>query len=187
MDILTVLILSFALATDAFAVSVTNGISFGRQHVKFDLLASLAFGAFQGLMPIIGYYGGSLFVDVISQFDHYLAFGLLCFIGGKNIYDAIKDWNETPTTNESISPQLIFSQAIATSIDALAVGISLAALEGEIYASAALIATVTFALCLVGHFLGKKIGHLCSNWAHIVGGAVLVAIGGHILIEGLFV
>lgn len=188
MGVVTLLILALGLSMDAFAVSISNSLCFDGLRRRDCVFTSLLFGIFQGVMPLIGYFAGRAFSDVIRGVDHWLAFVLLVFIGGKMIFDAFREWNEPVAcpVQRVLSVKLVFVQAIATSIDALAVGISLAALNVNILLAAGFIAAVTFLCCLVGHFIGRKAGGLIGNWAQVAGGVLLVGIGVKILIEHLF-
>ncbi len=183
MGTLTIVFMALALATDAFAVSVVNSICFANQSKRSIVFACLMFGLFQTAMPMVGFFTGSAFVSIISTFDQWIAFILLSAIGGKMIFECIKDWKKDATcpTNKSPSVKVIICQALATSIDALVVGVSLVAVETNIVMPAILIGLITFATCLVGHLLGKTLGSLFSKWAHLVGSIVLIAIGVSIL------
>lgn len=187
MGITTVILMALGLSMDAFAVSVINSMCFVKLRRRDALFTSAAFGVFQGLMPILGFWAGSAFVGAISAVDHWVAFALLAFIGGKMLWDAIREWNEPVhcPIEHNLTVKLVLTQAVATSIDALAVGVSLAALNVNIYSSAALIGIITFVCCLIGHFLGKRLGGLFSNWAQLAGGTVLIVIGIKILVEHL--
>ncbi len=187
MSIFLLLLTALGLSADAFAVSISNGICFAGQSHKKDIAASFSFGVFQGIMPILGFWAGTVFVDYIKQIDHWVAFVMLGFIGAKMIYEAIHEWKNSETCPvKNMTAKLVFSQSIATSIDALAVGISFAALDINIYPSSLLIACVTFICCIFGHYLGKRLGKLWGNKAQLVGGIILIAIGLNILIEHLF-
>lgn len=189
MGIWTLVLIALGLAADAFAVSIINSMCYEKMGARGAVLTSLAFGVFQGVMPLLGFWAGSALTRTISTVDHWVAFLLLGFIGGKMIFDAIREWNEPMhcPVEQNVSVKLVLTQALATSIDALAVGVSFAALEVEIFSAVALIAGITFVVCLLGHFVGKKIGGLFGNWAQLVGGAVLIIIGIKILIEHLTV
>ena len=171
MDSITLFVLALGLSMDAFAVSISNSMCFSGLRRNEAALTSLSFGVFQGLMPVAGYFAGRAFADVVSAFDHWIAFALLGFIGGKMIWDAVKE--------------LRAPEAFATSIDALAVGVSFAALDVNIAAAASFIACVTFVCCLAGHLLGKKFGSWLGGKAEIFGGVILVCIGAKILVEHL--
>lgn len=188
MDTLTLFILALGLSMDAFAVSVSNSMCFDGLRKKDALLTSFFFGLFQGVMPMIGFWAGRAFSEVINSFDHWIAFVLLAFIGGKMLFDALREWNEPAQcpVERRLSLKLMLVQAIATSIDALAVGVSFAALSVNIWAAAGFIAVTTFVCCVIGHAIGRKAGGLLGNWAQVAGGVVLVGIGAKILLEHLF-
>jgi putative Mn2+ efflux pump MntP len=186
---------------DAFAVSVTNGLVYKenyRKNFKNTFLTGLTFGLFQGAMPLIGYYLGRSFSQYITKFDHWIAFILLGFIGGKMIAEAAKEFSkkksdkaavieENSAENHSkLTVKLLLMQGIATSIDALAVGISFSALHiDNIFIPCGLIAAVTLVMGIAGVYIGKKFGDLLNQKAMLFGGAVLAAIGLKILIEHL--
>jgi len=185
----TVLVLAVALSMDAFAVSIINSMCYEDPGHKKAILTSLAFGVFQGVMPLIGYWAGSAFASAVSRVDHWIAFVLLAFIGGKMLWEAIREWNEPVhcPVERTLTGKLILTQAVATSIDALAVGVSFAAvsMQMSIYAAVGIIAVTTLVICLIGHFLGRKLGGLLGNWAQVLGGLVLIGIGVKILVEHL--
>jgi putative Mn2+ efflux pump MntP len=193
MSILTLLLTSLGLAMDAFAVSVSNSMCYKNENKKTALLTSFAFGAFQGAMPLIGFFAGSLFSKYIKTFDHWIALLVLSFIGGKMIIDAIKEMREIKTVESCplLTFKLILLQAVGTSIDAMAVGIGFAAL-GEsglfvnIFVTCLIIALVTFLCCTVAHLIGKKAGEMLKEKAQIFGGAILIIIGLKIFIEHMF-
>lgn len=173
---------------DAFAVSVTNGLCYKNVKLKWTLGMGLCFGLFQGAMPTIGYFLGSTFAGFISRFDHYIALILLGFIGGKMLADGIKSRNESvEKTDLGMSLGLLLVQGVATSIDALAVGVSFAMLpDVNIVMAAGFIAMITFILSIAAVFIGKKFGNLLNNKAQIVGGLILIGIGLKIFIEHTF-
>ncbi|MEG0910409.1 MAG: manganese efflux pump MntP family protein [Ruthenibacterium sp.] len=188
MGAVTLFILALGLSMDAFAVSISNSLCFDGLRRRDAVFTSFLFGVFQGVMPLLGYFAGRAFADVIRGIDHWIAFVLLVFIGGKMIFDAFREWNEPvscPVTRV-LTVKMMFVQAVATSIDALAVGVSLAALDVNIWLAGAFIALVTFLCCLVGHLIGRKAGGLIGNWAQVAGGVILVGIGVKILIEHTF-
>ena len=187
MDLLTLFVLALGLSMDAFAVSVSNSMAYTGLRRGEAALTSFSFGVFQGLMPVIGYFAGRAFAGVVSAFDHWIAFVLLGFIGGKMLVDAMREMRapEQAAAPHAFSLRLMFLQAFATSIDALAVGVSLAALDVHIAAAAAFLACVTFLCCLVGHALGHRFGAWLGTRAQIFGGLILVGIGVKILVEHL--
>ena len=181
MSILTIVLTSFGLAMDAFAVSVGGGISIKKVSWKDAFLISLFFGGFQFLMPVLGWLAGLSFRDLIEQFDYWVAFILLAFIGVKMIYESFDDEEEEGTNFRSLS--VLLTLAIATSIDALAVGLGFSMIEIPIISSALIIGVITFILCFFGVYLGDKFGDVFEKKAELVGGIVLVLIGFKILIE----
>jgi putative Mn2+ efflux pump MntP len=182
MDLLTVLFIAVGLAMDAFAVSVTNGAIVRRLGVKQALTMALSFGFFQGAMPIVGWLAGTGFKDIIANVDHWIAFGLLLLVGGKMIYESFLF--ETPVEEQpSLSAQTLLLLSIATSVDALAVGLSFSLIGVEIILPAVMIGCVTFVLSVVGVWIGKKIGHFFEKKIEAAGGIILIIIGFKILIE----
>ena len=187
MSIADLLLIAIGLSMDAFAVSIENGLSKRNINVRWTILVGLCFGLFQGVMPVIGYALGSAFTKYITSFDHIIALVLLTYIGGKMLWDGIKDMkskDEKETNCSVLSFGELLVQGIATSIDALAVGVSFAALDVDIVTSAAFICAVTFAFGCVGVCIGKKFGDKLSNKAQLAGGIILVAIGIKIFVEG---
>ena len=192
MGILEVLLTGVGLSMDAAAVGMTNGLNEPKMRLTKILLIALFFGVFQGIMPLIGYFAGTLFAEAVASIAPYVALVLLGFIGGKMIYEALKKSKEEEETVKNLSVGALTAQAIATSIDALAVGISLLALNGigalkvNIFAACAIIAACTFVISLAAVFIGKKFGAVLADKAELIGGIILVAIGLKIFIEGVF-
>lgn len=185
MSFLSILMIAVGLAMDAFAVSVTIGINTTKENkLKLALKAALLFGGFQGLMPLIGWAVGRNFTQYIEMIDHWIAFILLFIIGGKMIYESIK--GEEDDEIKTYSNKTLLLLAIATSIDALAVGISFAFLNVNILYSIVIIGIVTFVLSFIAVNIGKRLGDIFKNKAEIFGGAVLILIGFKILVEHLF-
>lgn len=187
MDI-TLLMIALGLSMDAFSVSVTNGLCGKNIGLKITLLIGLFFGGAQAIMPVIGYYAGNIFSGYIESVDHWIAFFLLGIIGLKMILEA-RDKMKTPEKCEhkNLTVKVLFVQAVATSIDALAVGISFAALKTNIALTAAEIGLVTFILSIIGVLIGKKAGNFIKEKAEIIGGAILILIGVKILVEHMFI
>lgn len=187
MGLISVFLIAISLAMDAFAVSVSNGIAFKSFKKRDSLKVALFFGVFQFIMPIIGYMLASGFEDVIKSFDHWIAFILLGVIGVNMILEGQKCNNEE---NESVCEILdnkkIILQAIATSIDALAVGISFAVIKDDkIFLNSLIIGLTAFVLSYIGGIFGKKIGNVFQRSANNIGGIILICIGIKILIEHL--
>lgn len=187
MDIYTILLIAMSLAMDAFSVSVTDGIVLGKP--KFHQVGKIAlfFGFFQFLMPVLGYLLGSAFASYIKAFDHWVAFGLLAVIGGKMIWDALFEKDECSENHKNpLDIYTLFILAIATSIDALAIGITFATMSVNLLFASTIIGALTFFICLFGVYLGSWCGNVLGNKADLAGGIVLVGIGIKILIEHLF-
>lgn len=185
MDVLTLLLLALGLSMDAFAVSITNGMVYKNYRKKDVVLAAITFGFFQGFMPIIGYFAGRQFSGLIQGLDHWIALILLGYIGGKMMWDAFHEDHESEQSKE-FKPKNLIVQGIATSIDAMAVGISFALFDLNIWAVASLIALTTCVVCLFGAVLGKKIGTMIKSKSLFLGGLILVLIGLKIFIEHMF-
>lgn len=195
MGFIEILLTGIGLSMDAFAVSICRGLQMRRRvNVKHLFIIAAFFGGFQALMPAIGYLLGSQFKDYIVAIDHWIAFGLLAFIGGKMVYDVICDMREeqggcgccgTQTEEENLDVRQLALMAVATSIDALAVGITFAFLEVNLLLAIAVIGVTTFALCALGVVVGHKFGARFKNKASLAGGIVLILIGTKILLEHL--
>ncbi len=188
-DIGSVLLLSISLAMDAFAVSLGNGMALCKLRVWDALKTGLFFGGFQMLMPILGWLAGRTIASYIQWLDHWLAFGLLSFIGGKMLWDGLQEKDvceiEQGDKNHPTATRRLLMMALATSIDALAVGVGLALLETPIVQTAGIIGAVTFVLCVCGVALGKKLGGLFRKRALIAGGVMIIGIGLKVFIEHL--
>lgn len=188
MGFLELFLLALALSADAFAVSVTNGFCMRKVVVKKALIIAFSFGFFQMIMPIIGFLLSARFTDVIARWDHYIAFILLGIIGIKMLFEGIgemrnKDDNTCKSYDKKLSPLKLFIQSIATSVDALIVGISFAAMKVNIGVAACFIGIITFLLCVVGVFIGKKSSSFLGSKAEMLGGFILFGIGLKIFIE----
>jgi len=183
MDALTIVLIAVGLAMDAFAVSIAKGIVIKQQRRKTALLLASFFGGFQMLMPVIGWLAGSSLETVIVGIDHWIAFGLLAFIGSKMIYDSIR--KQDGEKEESLRFHSLMTLAVATSIDALMIGLSFAFLQTQILVPILAIGLITFLLSLTGFFFGCGLGRIFGNKIKIVGGLILLAIGMQILFEHL--
>jgi manganese efflux pump family protein len=183
MDLLTVVLIAVGLAMDAVAVSIAKGITVNSKRRRTGLLLAGFFGGFQMLMPAIGWAAGLSFRDIIMGVDHWIAFGLLSFIGAKMIYDATKKGDDKD--GGDIKLHTVLTLAVATSIDALMVGLSFAFLETSILEPIVVIGAVTFGLSLAGFAFGCSLGKVFGNRIKIVGGIILIAIGIRILLEHL--
>jgi len=179
----SLLVTAFAVAMDAVAVSITSGMARGRASWREALAMAGTFGAFQALMPAIGYAGGAFFRDYIEAYDHWVAFTLLALVGGHMILES-RGGDEAQRGNPFAIRKLLVL-GIATSIDALAVGLSLAMIGFPPAISVAVIGLATFLLCLPAVRLGARLGSAFAHRAEFAGGAILIAIGAKILIEHL--
>jgi len=177
--------LALALSMDAFAVSVVNGLVSRANPWKNALATGAAFGFFQGLMPVVGYLAGHSFHDVIESVDHWIALALLCFVGGKMLVEACRNsaLPEKAKRSQAFSPQRLGVQAVATSIDALAIGVWLGFARVNILFVSGAIAVTTFGCCFAGVLIGRKFGHLFHKKAEILGGVLLILIGIKIFLE----
>jgi putative Mn2+ efflux pump MntP len=173
----TLLLLAIALSADAFAVSISLGLSIKPLKKFYILFSSAMFGLFQGLMPLLGYLSCVTLKDVVEKYSSWIAFVLLFIIGAKMIYETIKEIKSKEEPQDTkFSYKNIFILAIATSIDAFASGISLAMLEVNILTAILFIGVITFGLCICGFYFGKEIGEMFKHKAQILGGLVLIAI-----------
>ncbi len=186
MAITELILLAIGLSMDASAVSISNSLCINKISIKHILQMALMFALFQGIMPLIGYFAANNFESVINRFDHWIAFGLLSIIGGKMLHEAIKAEIEQECSLFALTFRLLFVQAIATSIDALAVGVGLSALNVNIFYSIAIISAITFICCTIAILVAKRFGNLLGKRAGIAGGIILIAIGLKIFIEHMF-
>lgn len=182
MGFVELFLIGVGLSMDAFAVSICKGLSLRDWQPKVGAACGLYFGGFQALMPLIGYYCGTYFADMISSFDHWIAFILLAFIGGKM---ALESREQAEHISCSTCPASMLPLAIATSIDALAVGISFALLDVNIFYAITLIGITTGVLSFAGVRVGNVFGAKYKSRAELAGGLILVGIGIKILLEGL--
>lgn len=180
-------LIGVGLSMDAFAVSICKGLGMSRLNMRQAAVISLFFGGFQALMPLIGWALGSQLTDFITPIDHWIAFGLLAFVGGKMLWDAFHedDEDEGVQTDEKLDLKELLMLAIATSIDALAVGITFAFLQVAIVPSITIIGLTTFVISFAGVAVGHFFGAHFEKPATIVGGVVLILIGVKILLEHL--
>ena len=182
MNLWEIFLVAVGLSMDAFAVAVCKGLKMPKINPKQTGIIALFFGGFQALMPLIGYFLGKQFEQYIVSIDHWITFVLLGIIGGKMIYESFK---KDEDDNGGFSIKEIFVLAIATSIDALAVGITFAFLQVNIAISVSLIGIITFTLSAAGVFIGHKFGEKYKSKAEFTGGLILILIGLKILLEHL--
>ena len=185
LSIIEIILLGLGLAMDASAVSMTNGMTMKPMKLKGTLATAFAFGLFQGVMPLIGYFAGSVFAGYMAAVDHWIALILLGFIGGKMLWDALKKEEEIVPVARKLTFKLLLVQAIATSIDALAVGVSFAAMNVNIFIAVSIIAAITFACSMIAVLIGKKCGDFLNQKAELFGGCILILIGLKIFLDGI--
>ena len=187
MDLMTLFVLALGLSMDAFAVSISNTMCFSGLRRSQCAAASLSFGLFQGLMPTIGFFAGRAFAGVISSVDHWVAFLLLGFIGGNMVREAVQEMRQPPEcpVQRDYTFRMMMAQAVATSIDALAVGVTFAFLQVDIIPAVLLIGCVTFLFSAAGIRIGNVFGMRYKSAAELTGGLVLILLGAKILIEHL--
>lgn len=183
MGILELFLVAVGLSMDAFAVAVCKGLAVKEVRPRHMALTGLWFGGFQALMPVIGYFIGAQFKDAIASIDHWIAFGLLAVIGGNMVREALS--KEEEPADASMSPGKMFPLAVATSIDALAVGVGFAFLEVHIWLAALFIGVVTFLLSAAGVKVGSLFGAKYKSRAELCGGVILILLGLKILLEHL--
>jgi putative Mn2+ efflux pump MntP len=187
MSILEIVLIAVGLAMDAFAVSITLGLSVTKPKVKELIIPSIYFGAFQALMPAIGYFTGIYFANKIQNLDHWIAFVLLGFIGGKMIKESFsKEKNKEKPAEYVFGFTKMLVLAIATSIDALAVGITFAFFEVNIFKAVLITGAITLFISVCGVKIGNIFGTKFKSKAEFIGGAVLILIGIKILIEHIY-
>ena len=185
MDLLTLLTLAVGLATDAFAVSICKGLAMREKVLKKGVIVGLWFGGFQALMPTIGFFLGTQFKDQITSIDHWIAFVLLGLIGINMVKEALS--NDEEQADDSIAVKEMFMLAVATSIDALAVGITFAFLNVHIVSAASMIGVCTFLISFVGVKIGNIFGTKYKSKAELAGGIILILLGFKILFEHLHI
>lgn len=211
MGFLAIFMTGIGLSMDAVAVAIAKGMTIKERVLENAIKIALFFGVFQALMPLLGWFAGRYFEGYIKSFDHWIAFILLGTIGGKMIYESIKGMKERKEIKDEIKDEIkrelenevsadisrdeddeisnkkLIILAIATSIDALAVGVSFAFLSVNIIPAVIIIGLTTFVLCICAVLIGKKLGTVLQKYAEIVGGIILIIIGLNILIEHLYI
>ncbi|MBM9476755.1 manganese efflux pump [Nakamurella flavida] len=185
MSFFSLVLIALGVSADAFAVALGKGLHMRRFDYRSAALVAVTFGVFQGVMPLIGWLLASSFASQIVAVDHWIAFGLLALIGGKMLYEALFGGEDVEPDSDGISVRALLVLALATSIDALAVGISFAFLEVSILGAAGLIALFTLVISFVGVVLGHRMGARLGRPAEVAGGLVLIVIGISILVEHL--
>jgi putative Mn2+ efflux pump MntP len=186
MGLVEIVLIAVGLAMDAFAVSITLGLSTKGPKLREIIIPGVYFGFFQFLMPMVGYFAGIYFANKIEDWDHWIAFALLGFIGGKMIKDSFSKRREGDVDKNSFGFIKMLVLAVATSIDALAVGVTFAFLKVDIYTAALMTGIITCFIAMVGVIIGSIFGMRFKSKAEFMGGAVLVAIGIKIVMEHVF-
>ncbi|MEJ2704927.1 MAG: manganese efflux pump MntP family protein [Sedimentisphaerales bacterium] len=184
MEFITITIIAVGLAMDAFAVSIVSGSVYRQLHVKHALRMAAFFGGFQALMPLIGSLAGLSAKDYVAEYDHWIAFAILSAVGGKMIYESFK----IKSVEDSLDPSniiVLLVLSVATSIDALAVGLTLSLITSSIIEDVIIIGLITFGLSYLGVAIGKRFGHFFENKIEIIGGLILIGLGVKILIGHL--
>ena len=183
MTFIELLLIAIGLSMDAFSVSICKGLTTKKFSWRMALVCGLWFGFFQALMPIIGYFLGAQFQEIIEAYDHWIAFGLLFLIGANMIREAV--WGKEESQDGSLGFKTMLLLAIATSIDALAVGVSFACIRVKLWSSVIVIGLTTFAFSVLGVKIGNVFGSKYEKSAEIIGGIMLILIGLKILLEHL--
>lgn len=179
------LLIALGVSADAFAVALSKGLHMRRFNVRHALVIAGTFGIFQAVMPLIGWVLGTQFAPYITGIDHWVAFGLLALVGGKMLWEAFTDHPDKEQDFDRINVRQLLILALATSIDALAIGITLAFLPGSIIESVILIGVTTFVLAFLGVVIGRRVGQRFGKPAEIAGGVILILIGAKILFDHL--
>ena len=186
MGIVEIFLIGVGLSMDAFAVAVCKGLNMRKVNKLHCLIIALFFGGFQALMPLVGWALGRQFEQYITSVDHWIAFALLAFLGGKMIFEALKkEEDDEVRRDDKLDIKELFLMAVATSIDALAVGITFAFLNVNIFQAITVIGCTTFVLACVGVFIGNIFGSKYKSKAELLGGVILILIGVKILLEHL--
>ncbi len=183
MTLLTIIVIAIGLAMDAFAVAVVEGGTYKKLHLIHAFRVAVLFGLFQAFMPVVGYFCGVGVRDFIVGYDHWVAFVLLSVIGAKMIYESFKIRADEKSSSGIV---MLLALSIATSIDALAVGVILGLVESSIAIAALIIGAVTFVLSYLGVYIGQRFGHFFEGKIEAAGGLILIAIGLKILLGHLY-
>lgn len=182
MSILTLLGIAVGLAMDAFAVAIAAGLTLQKVTMRQSLRLAMHFGIFQAVMPVIGYFAGKSFAGGFNAYDHWVAFGLLVVLGGKMLYEAFTK-DETQEKTDPTKGWRLVTLSVATSLDALAVGVTMALMQITIFTPAVIIGIVAFIFTILGIRGGSKLGEKWEHRAELIGGLVLIIIGVKILID----
>jgi manganese efflux pump family protein len=183
MNLLTIILIALALSMDAFAVSIAGGVAIKRLQLRHALTIAAWFGGFQALMPLIGWFGGTGLKDAISGADHWVVFGLLIFVGIKMIWEAFKI--DPVEKQDPLDIRVLFMLSLATSLDALAAGVSFALLGIPVIGPIIIIGTVTFLISFAGVWIGGEVGNLFGKKMEIAAGVILIIISIKVLMSHL--
>jgi putative Mn2+ efflux pump MntP len=184
MELVTITVIAIGLAMDAFAVSIVSGSAYRQLKIEHALRMAVFFGGFQAFMPLIGALAGLTVREKMADYDHWVAFGLLTGVGGKMLYESFKI-KPAQQNFEPFNIGVLLILSVATSIDALAMGVTLSFLRLSIIRAVVIIGLVTFALSYLGVFIGKKVGYFFESGIEALGGLVLIALGAKILLQHL--
>jgi len=184
-DFLSVFLIAIGLSADCFAVALSASVTAKSPSRLQVLRVAAMFGLFQALMPVLGWLAGQTMVKFIASYDHFVAFALLAVVGGRMIWESFRHKKGYDKQTDITRGWMLLTLAVATSIDALAVGLSLAFIEVHIAVASIIIGVVAFIATVLGFLLGKRAGDLIGRWAEAIGGIVLIAIGLRILISHL--
>jgi manganese efflux pump family protein len=182
MELLAVIAIAVGLAMDTFAVLIVTGAAYKQLHIRHTIRMAGLFGGFQAFMPVVGYLAGLTMRQYVSNYDHWIAFGILAAVGLKMIYESFKIKEERKTPNPA-NLAVVLVLAVATSIDALAVGITLSLITSSIALAVVIIGVITFGLSFAGVYIGKKFGHFFEGGIEIIGGLVLIGLGIKIVVQ----
>jgi manganese efflux pump family protein len=184
-DILSIFLIALSLSADCFAVALGGSISIRKLRFAQVFRTALAFGVAQAAMPFIGWLLGHTVIDYISSYDHWVAFGLLSIVGGRMLWEAFREKDERREGMDISRGLVLFTLAIATSIDSLAVGLSFAFMTINIASAVLIIGTIAFSITVLGFYVGRKAGSLLGQRVRIIGGIILIGIGARILVNHL--
>ena len=185
MSVFEIILISIGLAMDAFGVSIVKGLTMPVGENGRKVTLAFLFGLFQFLMPVIGWLIGRQFIDVISEWDHWIIFGLLGYLGVAMIREGLSDDDDEDDDKQFLGAWEMFMLSVATSLDAMAVGLTFAFLPINVWEASTMIGVITFGISLIGIYLGKFMGQFVGKYADILGGGVLILIGTKILLQHL--
>lgn len=182
-DFLSVVLIAISLSIDCFAVALSGSASVKTRAALPVLRVALAFGLFQALMPVLGWLVGQTIVNLVANYDHFVAFALLAIVGGRMVWESFHPKDERSKITDISKGFVLLTLAVATSIDAFAIGLTLAFLKVHIAVASITIGTIAFVATVLGFVLGRKVSKLMGRWAETIGGVVLIGIGLRILLS----